>query len=273
MAIVRVNLNAYEDGEEYLTRLSQEVDKNFRIFLAMLSSYWLSTVDGPNYARELKAMAIAMARIRISMDDIRSDTDYRTTRGEFLYQVLTSMLFPGEAADPGYSDVDFANFLGELVKVYFKGSVPASVQNVVELVTGGMKVLVTEDFREARKSGSGFDISDEFTFNVDVFLPSPGSIDVFLAERNIRILLGIIRPAHTLYRLKFVLQDEYVGQRTDLQPEKVVDSFGFNLSNYGYEDFRKFVDGVLGLDLLGVKKPVHVSGEDHSNDWAVPIPP
>ena len=267
MAIVRANLNAYEDGEEYLTRLSQEADTDFRVFLAMLSSYWRTTVDGPNYAREMKAMAIAMARVRVAMDDIRSDVDYRTTRGEFLYQVLTSMLFPGEAADPGYADIDFADFLRQLVKVYFKGSVPASVQKAVELVTGGMQVLLTENFKEARKTGSGFDISDEFTFNVDVFLPSPGSIDVFLAEKNVRILLGLIRPAHTLYRLKFVLQDEYVGNKTDLQPSKVVDSFGFDLSNYGYEDFRKFVDGVHGLDPLGTKKLVHIKGEVHTGEF------
>lgn len=267
MAIVRVNLNAYESGEEYLNRLNQEADTNFRVFLAMLSSYWRSTVDGPNYARELKSMAISMARVRLALDDIRADTDYKTTRAEFLYQVLTSMLFPAEAADPRMADLDFAEFLRELVKVYFAGSVPPSIQKAVELVTGGMEVLVTENFEEARKAGSGFDISDEHTFNVDVFLPSPGSIDVFLAEKNIRILLGIIRPAHTLYRLKFVLRDEYLGNKTELQPAKVVDSFSFDLSNYGYEDFRRFVEGVAGIDPLGTKKLVHVSGEDHSGEF------
>jgi len=265
--IIRANLNAYEDGEEYLNRLNQEAENNFRVFLALLSSYWRSTVDGPNYTRELKSMAIATARIRIALDDIRSDVDYRTTRAEFLYQILTSMLFPGEAADPGFADQDFGNFLRQLVVVYFAGSVPPSIQKAVELVTGGMRVLVTENFQEARKPGSGFDISDEHTFNVDVFLPSPGSIDVFLAEKNIRLLLGIIRPAHTLFRLKFVLQDEYMGNKTDLQPAKVVDAFTFNLSNYGYEDFRRFVEGIWGIDPLGVKKRKHVTGEDHSGSW------
>jgi hypothetical protein len=212
-------------------------------------------------------MAMSMARIRLDLDDIRADIDYKTTRAEFLYQVLTSMLFPGEAANPGMADLDFGEFLRELVKVYFAGSVPSSVQKAVELVTGGMEVLITENFEEARKAGSGFDISDEHTFNVDVFLPSPGSIDVFLAEKNIRILLGIIRPAHTLYRLKFVLKDEYIGNQTELQPEKVVDSFALDLSNYGYEDFRKFVEGIAGIDLLGTKKSAHVSGEDHSGEF------
>jgi hypothetical protein len=267
MPIVRANLNAYEAGEEYLNRLNQEAENNFRVLLAMLSSYWQSTVDGPNYAREIKAMALSMARIRIAMDDIRADTDYRTTRAEFLYQVLGSMLFPKEMANPGLADIDFANFLRNLVSVYFAGSVPTSMQRAVELVTNGMQVIVTENYAEARKSGSGFDISDENTFNVDVLLTSPGSIDVFLAEKNVRILLDIIRPAHTLYRLKFVLQDEYTGNQTSIEPVKIKDAFSFALSNYGYEDFRRFVDGIDGIDLLGTKKSVSVSGEDHSADW------
>jgi hypothetical protein len=271
--IVRVNLNAYESGEEYLNRLRDEAENNFRIFLSMLSSYWQSSVDGPNYARELKAMAISMSKIRLALDDVRTDTDYRLTRAEFIYQTLSSILFPGEIPNPDLADLDFGTFLRNIVKVYFKGSIPDSIQKAVELVTGGMKVLITENFEEARKPGSGFDISDEHTFNIDVFLSSPGAIDVFLAEKNIRILLSIIRPAHTLYRLKFVLQDEYVGNQTKtedglmLEPSKILDAFQMALSNYGYEDFRKFVLGIEGLDYLGVKKPVHVTDEDHGGDW------
>jgi hypothetical protein len=76
-----------------------------------------------------------------------------------------------------------------------------------------------------------------------------------------------------LYRLKFVLQDEYVGNQTKtedglmLEPSKILDAFQMALSNYGYEDFRKFVLGIEGLDYLGVKKPVHVTDEDHGGDW------
>lgn len=267
MAIVKVNLNDYEDGEEYLARLNREAEINFKVFLAMLSSNWQSSVDGPNYARELKSMAVAVSRIRLALDDVRADVDYRSTRAEFLHQVLTSMVFPDEVANPNYADSDFGEFLRQIVRVYFSGSVPASMGKAVELVTDGMKVVVAENFKEARKSGSGFDISDEHTFNVDVFLPSPGSIDVFLAEKNVRILLGIIRPAHTLYRLKFVLNDEYTGNKSDLEPNKVLDSFTMDLSSYGYEDFRRFVEGIEGVDKLGVKKSRSIRGESHSSDF------
>lgn len=268
MAIIRVNFNAFEAGEEYLTRLDAEASRSFKILLSLLSSYWQSSIDGPNYARELKAMALSLARIRLALDDAHLDQSYATTRTEFLYQVLTSALFPGPdgAPDLESTDVDFRDFLNEVVRVYFAGSVPHSVQKAVELVTGGT-VTVRENFLEARKPGSGFDISDEFGLSVDVVLPFPGSIDVFLADRNVRILLAIIRPAHTLYRVKYVLRDSYVGRRAPSHAGKVSDSFQFTLSNYSYEDFRKFVEGVDGIDEGGFKKAVAVSGEDHTMDF------
>jgi hypothetical protein len=270
MAIVRINFNTYEDGEEYKYRLTEEANKNLRIFFSLLSSYWQSTIDGPNYARELKAISIELARLRLALDEIRSDTFYINTRAEFLYQVLTSVLFPQETGAPntGQSDLDFRDFLISILGIYFKGSIPNSIQEAVELLTNGT-VRVSEYYLEARDPGSGFDISDQFTFGVDVILSSPSDTDVFLAQKNIRILLNIIRPAHTLYRLRFILEDEYTGQQ-DFDNgifNKVLDGFNFILLNYGYEDFRKFVLGIKGLDLLGVKKSVAIEGEDHSLEF------
>jgi len=164
------------------------------------------------------------------------------------------------------TDVDFRTFLQNVIAIYFKGSIPDSVKKAVELITGGT-VTVREAFLEARKPGSGYDISDEYGFEVEVILPNPGSIDVFLADKNIRILLNIIRPAHTLLRVKYVLQDAYVGQKTKTNASRVNDSFAFNLSNYGYEDFRKFVSGIYGVDPGGARRSVDVIAEDHSGDF------
>jgi hypothetical protein len=272
VAIVRLNFNTFGSGEEYLYRLSQEANRNFKVFLTLLSSYWQSTIDGPNYAREIKAMSIELARIRLSLDSIRADTYYASTRADYLYQVLSSMLFPrkSEIPNPGLDDLDFRDFLQEIVRIYFQGSVPNSLKEAVEAVTEG-QVVVNENFEEAKKPGSKFDISDQFGFTVDVFLDSPGDIDVFLADRNVRILLDIIRPAHTLYRLAFVLQEEYLGQSDDGtgqpnpdQPLKILDSVRWALSSYGYEDFRKLVEGVEGVDEFGTKKIKNITGEDHS---------
>jgi hypothetical protein len=270
MAIIRINQTTEESGEEYDARLNAAADVEFKLLLRLLSSYWQSTVDGPNYARELKAMAIALARLRMSLGDIQNDTYFVATRTEFLYQVVTSMVFPNPQSDgvPDLqkTDVDFRTFLQEVIAVYFRGSVPEAVKRAVELITGGT-VTVRQAFLEGRKPGSGYDISDEYGFDVEVILPSPGSIDTFLADKNIRILLNIVRPAHTLYRIRYVLQDEYVGQKTKFSPGKVKDSMSFDLQNYGYEDYRKFFSGVYGVDAGGASVPINVIAEDHSLDF------
>jgi hypothetical protein len=281
VSIIRVNQNAFESGEEYNNRLLQESQREFTILLSLLSSYFTSKIDGPNYARELKAMAIALARVRLMLSDIQNDTYFSATRGEYLWQVLTVMLFPksfgygqGQMPTIDQTDLQFRAFLQQLVSIYFKGSIPASIQKAVELVTGGT-VVVRENFLEARNPASGLDISDEFGFEVDIFLPFVNqNVDIFLADKNIRLLLGIIRPAHTLYRLKYILQDTYIGQQQPPGPNgvppqsaKVTDSFTFALSNYSYEDFRKFVEGISGLDTAGFKRVRQVVGEDHSSDF------
>jgi hypothetical protein len=275
MPIIRVNLNAFEEGEDYLNNLNQEADRNLQIFFALLSSYWQSSIDGPNYAREIKAMSIALAKIRLSLDQVRTDTYYKSLRSEYLYQVLTSILFPDVkgAPDPQFADLDFRDFLQKIVTIYFAGSIPDSMKSAVELFTTGAEVVVKENYAETRNPASGFDISDEFGFDIDIILPSPSTIDVFLADKNIRLLLDIIRPAHTLYRLRYVLQDEYIGKQTGTQPNKIIDELGppplnnFVIHNYGYEDFRKFIDGVEGVDLFGAKKVIYVTGEDDSSQF------
>jgi len=275
MPIIRINFNTFESGEEYLYRLEEEANRHFKVFLTLLSSYWQSTIDGPNYTREIKSMAIELARIRLALDEIRKDAYYASTRADYLYQTLTYLLFPRgtKVANPNLDDIDFRDFLIKLIALYFKGSIPSALQSAVELVTNA-EVLITENFEEAKKPGSKFDISDQFGFNIDVLLDSPVDTDVFLADKNIRILLSIMRPAHTLYNLRFILQDEYLGQSDDGtghsdpdQPHKILDSFSWALYNYGYEDFRRLVEGVKGVDELGVKEVKDVEGEDHSLEF------
>src|SRR5271165_5974364 len=114
MTFARVNFNTYEAGSEYFARLNNESNKNLQIFMALLSSYFQSSIDGPNYIREMKAMSIALAQIRLALDDIRIDTYYQSTRTDYLYQVLTSVLFPNTsvgAPNPNLSDLDFRSFL------------------------------------------------------------------------------------------------------------------------------------------------------------------
>lgn len=275
MPVIRLGSSNTDTGESYLSSLNKESEKNFRIILSLLSSYWQSTIDGPNYAREIKSVAIELSRIRLAMNEVQSDVDWRTTRTEFLHQFVTSFLFPERfgAPDLQKSDVDFRFFLSELVKIYFKGSIPDSIQKVMELLTD-QKVVIRENFKQARNPGSGFDISDEFGFSIDILLPDPGSLNSFLLDKNVRILLSIIRPSHTLYKLRLILQDEWEGtgpttsnNGSDLFSNKMQDSYKWDFSTYNYEDFRKQVLGVERIDELGFKKSYSIFSESHDDDF------
>lgn len=267
MALVRVNFNTLEEGEEYRARVAQEAEANFRTFLAMLSSYWQTTIDGPNYARELKAMSIALAKLRLAMEDSRLDTYYAQTRSDFLFQTFTQILFPDGSPNTGLSDLDFRDFLKKVLAVYFQGSIPDSMSKIVALFANGSTVILHENYIESHNPSSGYDISDSFGFTIDILLPNPGAVDPFVASANTRLLLDIIRPAHTLYKLKYILQDAYIGQSVPQNQSKVLDTFRFAMSAYNYEDFRKFVEGVYRIDTLGSKKPIQIIAESHSADF------
>jgi hypothetical protein len=272
MAIVRVSFDAYEAGEQYENRLVSEANNIFQVFLSMLSSYWQSSIDGPNYAREIKAMSLGLARIRLALDDVRSDIRYSTTRTDFLYQVMSSVMFPADPGvpNPDLSDQDLKQLLLKILSIYFKGSVPDSMKEAAQLFVNA-EVVVKENFLEARKPGSGYDVSDEFGFEIDVLFGSLKGTDVLLSNRMMRILLNIIRPAHTLLRIKYILQDTWHGQGNP-DPKmgnqaKIADSFRLALSNYGYEDFRRFVEGVYGVDDMGTKRSHSVVNENHSGSF------
>ena len=277
MAVIRYNFNAFETGEEYFNRLTTEADRGFKILLSLLSSYYQSSVQGPNYTNELKATAIEIARLRLLLEDTQQDGDYRTTRTEYIYQVLTNLMFSASTGFPdlGLSDEDFRNFLLQVVSIFFAGSIPKSMQNVVELVTSSA-VTVRENYILAKQPNSGFDISDQFGFSIDIIMSSPNQFDEFMADKNSRLLLALMRPAHTLYQIKYILQDSYLGTisvtanpPSDLRNTKISDILSSALSSYSYEDFRSFYEGVSGIDKFGAQKPIQIINELH----IIPVPP
>lgn len=277
MTTVRYNFNAFETGEEYFSRLRTESDRTFKILLSLLSSYWQSSIRGPNYTNELAAVSIELARLRLLLEDTQQDGDYRTTRTEYLYQVISSLLFSPSTGFPdlGLSDEDFRNFLLQVIKIFFAGSIPQSMQNAVELVTNSA-VTVRENFIIAKQPNSGFDISDQFGFSIDIIMSSPSQFDEFMADKNSRLLLALMRPAHTLYKIKYILQDSYIGTQpstanppSDVRNTKILDQLRGALSAYNYEDFRKFYEGVNGIDKFGAQKPIPVTNELH----IIPVPP
>jgi hypothetical protein len=261
----RLNYTVAQNGKEYNLRLLQRAQTIFTTLLSFLPSNYISTVSGPSYTVELKCVAVELARLELALEDVATDLDYRTTRPEFLYAMVGYFCFlNGKLPDLGFDDVEFRSFFLNLLKIYFQGSIPTSIKDAVELfIADG--VVVTENYILIRKGATGYDISDEFGFQVDInqgnnqFPP-----DVFRIEAALSQIIDVIRPAHTLYRIRYIFTDKYnpndpIGQ--------VLDSMRWILKDYRYEDFRSYWTGVRNRDRLGKKVNRAVVAEDHSQDF------
>jgi hypothetical protein len=347
----RLNFTVTQTGKEYNLRLIGRAQSIFNTLLGLLPSNYVSLVQGPNYTNEMKAVAVELARIELALEDVDTDRSFPTTRPDFLYSMLGYLLLLNGRLPPlAFDDSEFRKFLLDLVRIYFQGSVPKSMRDAVQLFYSGT-VKITENFLRIREGASGYDISDQFGFQIDVtvgggtiqvgsgasltttdgdlitvtgltsmstnsvgrrlvisnaassanngtfevtqFLtPSSvkiqnasavandannGSIgwkeetppvsfpaDVFSLDSATRILLDIIRPAHTLFRVRYIFTDRYLPNDTI---GRVLDTMKWALSTYYYDDFRSYWGGLRDIDRLGNKEAQVVEDEDHSNDF------
>lgn len=261
----RLNSTVSQTGREYQLRLLQRAQAIFSSLLNLLPSNYISTIQGPNYTVEMKAVAVELAKLELALEDVDRDRDFRTTRSEFLYSIAGYLLLTNGRLPPlEFSDEEFRNFLLALVAIYFQGSVPKSINDVVKLFLTG-DVVVTENFLLLRSGASGFDISDEFGFGIDVIAAPGGGFpaNAMQVDATIRLLLDIVRPAHTLFRIRYIFQDQYFPNGTG----KVLDAMSWAMRNYYYDDFRSYWTGIRDLDRLGQKTNQAVAGEDHSADF------
>lgn len=256
----RLNYTVSQTGREYNLRLVQRAQGIFSQLLSLLPSNYTSNIEGPNYTVELKAVAVELARLELALEDVYTDNGFATTRSDFLYSIVGYFVFlNGRLPDLEFSDTEFRNVLLNLIRIYFQGSIPKSMSDVVSLFISG-DILVTENFLIVRKGGSGLDISDQFGFDVDVVIPLGGAFpsNVFEADSTIRQILDIVRPAHTLYRIRYIFQDRYIPTNG-----VVGDAMRWAMSNYYYEDFRSYWGGLRNRDRLGRKVNQTVTSEPY----------
>jgi len=263
----RLNRTVIQKGKEYNLRLLQRSQTIFTTLLNLLGSNYISAVQGPNYTIELKAVAVEIARIELALEDIASDVDFRKTRPEFLYSIIGYLLLVNNKLPPlVYSDEEFRNFLLNLVRIYFQGSIPSSMKDVIDLfITGDITVL--ENFLLVRQGASGLDISDQFGFQFDIYPPPGGGFppDVFNNDTATRQILDLMRPAHTLFRIRYIFSDEYLPNGDEFG--EILDAMRWDLAWYQYDDFRSYWSGIRNRDRLGRKTNQCVTGEDHSDDF------
>lgn len=262
----RLNSTVSQSGKEYNLRLLQRAQTIFSTLLSLLSSGYVSSVQGPNYTQALKAVAVELARLELALEDIDRDRQFATTRSDFLWSIVGYLiLVNSKLPNLGFSDEDFRNFFLNLIRIYFQGSIPESMSDVVNLFLSG-DIRVTESFLLLRKGASGLDISDEFTFSIDYMVPPGGGFppDVFLADSAIRQILDLVRPAHTLYRIRFIFTDHYFPNEPF---GRVLDAMRWRMGIYYYDDFRGYCQGIRDRDRLGKKVNKYVVDEDHSMDF------
>lgn len=261
----RVNYTLEQSGKEYNLRLLGRAQSILSTLLGLLPSSYISTIQGPNYTNEVKAVAVELARIELSLEDIDRDRSFPTTRSDFLYSIVGYLLLLNGKLPPlAFDDASFRQFLIALVGIYFQGSVPKSMADAVRLFFTGDSIQVTENFLLVRAGASGYDISDQFGFQIDVTTGGSFPPDVFSLDSATRILLDIIRPAHTLFRIRYIFTDHY----TPNEPfGHVIDAMRWHMSTYWYDDFRSYWAGIRDRDRLGAKVSQTITGESHSADF------
>lgn len=260
----RVNHTIESKGKEYELRVLQRSQAIFSTLLGMLPSNYKSTIQGPNYTNELKSVALELSRIELALEDLNLDSDYRYTRSEFLYSIVGYLCFlNGRLPDFGFNDEEFRKFLLNLIKIYFKGSIPTSIQDAVALFTD-MDFQITENFLLVREGAAGLDISDQFGFLATLEVEGNNvPANLFSIQSNIRTLVDIIRPAHTLFRIRYLFRDTYTGDTG----QGVLDQMKWRMGVYYYDDARKYWGGVRDVDRLGVRTNTFVQAEPHSSDF------
>lgn len=224
-----------EGGKAYEHDLLSRSQAILNALINLTASNYKSTVLGPNYTIYMKAMATELARITIILETLGKDISPDEVLSEFLWQSVGYLVFLNQKVpELEFDDESFREFLRRIVDIYFEGATPAAIRKGVEMFSTG-KFVVRENFKENTK-----DISTHFGFTIDFELDNAFPPDMFVADRNIRLLLEIIRPAHTLYSLRHVFKEE-------VPSSDWADSSSWFLYDYHYDDARSFCDGLAGF--------------------------
>lgn len=246
-------------GQERINAKRKQVDRVMEVFLQLLPSNYVSQVTGPFYTIQMQAAAEQIAEFQITAQEALGDRMYDYMRGEFLFQLLGTLVFPDATTD-GYpdlkGDLTYRDFLREMVKLLLAGATK-------ETQEGGLSLLSDADFeviekvieaRHAKKRvmnkvtgqwdvvpGSAWGLDDQFEFEINVSYLDPDTgtqrfpEEPFVLQENVRIVLRALKPAHTLYDYRHLFTEAFGNLFSD--------SASWDISNYHYEDFRRFCCG------------------------------
>jgi hypothetical protein len=255
-----------------------QVDRIMEVFLAILPSNYVSKVTGPYYSVQYQAAAEQIAKFQITAQEVFSDGIYGWTRPEFIHQILGSLVFP-DASDglPDIEgDLSYREFLRRMVVLLLQGATKQTIQGGVELLTdAAVEILERGILRRRYGAASGYGPEDQFVFEINVsnlvgavsdgtFYPQTGAQDVieiddfpvpiddnslipiygfpddpFTFIENLRLVMRALKPAHTLYDLRFLFRDSF--------GEIFTEEMSWEMDSYYYEDLRKYCLGAKNI--------------------------
>jgi hypothetical protein len=136
--------------------LAQAITKTI---LATLPSNYVSEVVGPNYSLQIRTVAEELAKIQVMANEVYENTDFDFTRPEFLYQTLSSLVFPNKDGIPVLDgDVTTRQFMVNMVTLLLDGTKKTSVEAGLQLLADGT-ITVREVFTEP-----GSTLEEQFQF-------------------------------------------------------------------------------------------------------------
>lgn len=236
-------------SQDRMNRVQEQTTRIVETFLQVLPSNYVSLVEGPFYTVQFKAAAQQVAEFQITAQEIWADRDYDFTRPEFLFQLVGSLVFP-DAGSAGYpvieGDLTFRTFLKRMVALLLQGATPTTVEEGLALLTDADIEVIERSLAARTTPGSAWGLDDQFTFEINVSGANgqawPSGSPFTLAE-NIKLVMRALKPAHTLYDLRFLFKENFGTLFTD--------TVSWTWDSYYYEDLRKFCYGIKSMTGTG----------------------
>lgn len=236
-------------GQEYINCVQEWADRIMSVFLKILPSNYVSQINGPFYTVQFEAVAEELAKYICTSLEVFYDHDYDFTRPEYLFQILGALIFPDikDGIPTIDGDVSYRTFLKRMVELLLQGATPETQQEGASLLIDPNTVVeIVERSIEGRDTpGSSWGFDDQFIFEVNIITDDGQGLpaDPFTLQENVRLILQALKPAHTLYEYRHLLKET-------LTPI-FEDQLSWDLSNYYYEDFRKYCLGIKEITGTG----------------------
>lgn len=236
-----------ETGQEHLDKMRTLIDEIMAEFMRVLPSNYVSQVTGPFYTLQFQAAAERLAEFQLTAQEVFKDSGYDYTRPEFLWEILGTLIFPEapsqNSAPTMGGDVSYRTFLIRMVSLLLQGATPEAIEEGAGLLAGGSTVTIVEKFLGAQAGGSAWTIDDQFTFEVNVETDGGTAfptVDPFVLEENVRLILQALRPSHTVYNYRYLFRETFGTLFTD--------NMTWQMSSHYYDDIRRYWQGTRRIE-------------------------